>query len=368
MEIEVEQSKLAKALGVVSRVTAGARATLPILNNVLIRVYKNKATLTATNLDMAVVDYLPTSSTKDGVITVPAKLLAEFVSNLPKGVVKIKVNKDKVETSLGKYKSVMNGTPADDFPELPEIDEKKAVIFKMGVDEFKAGMAQVLVASSNDMTRPALTGIYFNTFDGDLYIAGTDGYRMTDRKFIEKVKSEVAAIVPNGAISEVMRSLSEEMDEIEILFNETQVRFRLGEIEITSNLINGSFPDYRHIMPKSSEVVVKLPREELLRVAKLSSLFAREANGTIKCKSDPEAGTFTVSSMASEFGENDSEIEVKCDKAGKATLHARYLIDALNVLEEDEILFGFSSNGLSPIRLTNAKSDKYEHVIMPLNI
>ncbi len=366
MEIEVEQSKLAKALSVVSRVTAGARTTLPILNNVLIRVYKNKATLTAMNLDMAVVDFLPTSSTKDGVITVPAKLLAEFVSNLPKGVVKISVSDNKVVTSLGKYKSVMNGTPADDFPELPELDEKKAVIFKMGVDEFKAGLSQVLIAASNDLTRPALTGIYFNTYDGDLYVAGTDGYRLTERRFIEKVKSEVAAIVPTSSIAEVMRSLSDEMEEIEILFDETQVRFRLGEIEVTSNLISGSYPDYRQLIPKDSEVVVKLPRAELMRVAKLAALFARETGGTINCKSNPDAGTFSVSSMANEFGENDSEIEVKCDKAGKVALNSRYLIDVLNVLDEDELLFGFSTNGMSPIVLRNAKSDKYVHVIMPL--
>lgn len=366
MELEVEQSKLAKALNVVSRIAGGGRAKLPILNNVMIRVDKNRATLTAMNLDMAVVDFIPTSSVKDGAITVPAKLLAEFVSNLPKGVVKISVSGNKVTTTLGKYKSMINGVAADDFPELPEIDEKKAVIFKMGVDDFKAGLSQVMIATSNVLTRPALTGIYFNTYDGDLYVTGADGYRLAERKFIKKVKSEVAAIVPAGAIAEVMRSLTDDMEEIEILFDETQVRFRLGEIELTSNLLDTSYPDYRSLIPTGMDIVLKLPREDLLRVTKLAALFSRESSGVVVCEAK-DSGVFSVSSVANEFGENDSEIEVKCDKNGKVLLNARYLIDALNAIDDDELVFEFFGNKIGKTVLKSAKSDDYQHIIMPLD-
>ena len=118
MEIEVESTKLAKALSIVSRIAVNGKATLPILNNVLIRVDSNKVSLTTTNLDMAIVDYLPVSSSKDGVVTVPARLLAEFVGNLPKGAtVKISASGTKVTTESGKYSSLLNGAVADDFPE-----------------------------------------------------------------------------------------------------------------------------------------------------------------------------------------------------------------------------------------------------------
>ena len=235
MEIKILQEKLAKALNTVSRVAAGSRATLPILSNVLIRVDDNKVTLTTTNLDMAVVSYLPASQSKNGVITVPARLMAEFVGNLPRGeVVEIGANNDKVTIKAGGYTSTINGASAEDFPELPEIDEAKAVKFQMGVEEFKEGLSQVMIAASNDTTRPALTGVYFNTFEGSLYLAATDGYRLAERKFIDKVSSEVMAIVPAVSLQEVLRSLSDDVTEIELLFDETQVRFRLGEIEITS--------------------------------------------------------------------------------------------------------------------------------------
>lgn len=364
MEIEVEQAKLAKALNAVSRVAAGARATLPVLNNVLIKVTKKQATLTTTNLDMGVVDYLPTSKAVDGVVTVPARLLAEFVSNLPKGVVKISVKGEKVTVESGQYSSVLNATPADDFPELPAIDEKKAVKFKMSVEEFKAGLGQVMVAASNDLTRPALTGVYFNTYKKALYIAATDGYRLADRKFISKVTSEVKAIVPVSSLAEVLRSINEEMEEIEILFDDAQVVFRLGEIEITSKLIDGSFPNYRELIPEQNDTNLSVQREELMRVTKLAALFAREVGGSIVCEAK-KSGSLMVSSVANEFGENASEITTKVDKAGKVMLNSRFLIDALNVLGETEVEIGFSG-ALAPVKIKVAGESDYTHIIMPL--
>jgi len=366
MELEVESGKLARALSVVSRVAGGGKATLPILNNVLIRVDEGKVSLTTTNLDMAVVDYLPVSKSKDGVITVPARLLAEFVSNLPKGeVVKISTEKMKVMVEAKGYKSTLNGVQADDFPELPEIDEEKAVKYKMGVDEFKAGVGQVSVASSNDLTRPALTGVYFNTFEGALYIAATDGYRLAERKFIEKVESEVKAIVPSSSLSEAIRSATGEEEEVEILFDETQVRFRLGEVEIISKLIDASFPDYRQLIPKEFEAEIIVPRNELTRVTKLAALFAREVGGSIVLEAKTSTGTFSVASVANEFGENSSEIETEVTKDERVTLNSRFLIDVLNVVDEEKVKLGFSGK-LSPIVVKNEKSENYTHIIMPL--
>lgn len=368
MEIEVSQEKLSRAMAIVSRVAVGAKATLPILTNVLIKADKEKVSLTTTNLDMAIVDYIPVISATDGAITVPARLLAEFAQNLPKGEkIKISAEDAKIKVSAGRYSSVINGAAADDFPELPEIDEKKAVIFKMGVDEFRAGISQVIVAASGDTTRPALTGIYFNTADGALYVAGTDGYRLAEREFIPKVSSEVQAIVPTSSLQEVLRSISEGMEEIELLFDDTQVRFRLGEIEITSKLIDGTYPDYRQLIPKDNEVVVEVDREELTRIARMAALFARESNRAIVCEASAKKKALIVSSISNEVGENTSEIEVKVDKDAKVKLDSRYLMDALNVLEEEKVLFEMSK-AVAPVLLKNAKSKKYRHLIMPLNI
>jgi DNA polymerase-3 subunit beta len=315
---------------------------------------------------MAVVDYLPVSNAKDGVVTVPAKLLAEFVSNLPRGeVIKVSANDTKVTISAGKYTSMVNGTLADDFPELPEINESDAVMFKLSVDDFKAAVNQVIIASSNDLTRPALTGVCFNTIDGELAIAATDGYRLAERKLVNKVESEVSAIVPTNSLQEVMRSISDDMDEVEISFSDDLVRFRLGEVEIISKLIDASFPDYRKLIPKDNDIVVTLKRDELMRVVKLAALFAKGVGGSIICEAH-ENGIFSVKSVANEFGENDSEIETDVDKNGKITLNSRFLIDALNALEENEIVFNFADR-IAPVVLENKKNKNYTHIVMPLN-
>ena len=367
MKITVTQDKLSKALNTVSRVAVG-KVTLPILNNVLMRVDNKKVSLVTTNLDMAVSDFLPVSSSEDGVVTVPAKLLAEFVSNLPHGEkVTIESKDNKVTISAGNYDSTINGSSADDFPELPEISDKSAVSLKMNIDEFKSAITSVIIAASNDLTRPAFTGVFFSTDENQkLVIVATDGYRLTKKDLPHKLKSEVKCIVPAPSLQEVLRSITDDMDEIELTFSEDLVRFRLGEVEIISKLIDAAYPDYRQLIPKQSEITVSLDRDELIRVTRLASLFSRATNGSIVCET-VQPDTFSVHSIANEYGENDSKISAtispKTDQ--KVNLNSRFLLDALNSLSESKITFSFSA-GITPVILKNAKDTSYTHIIMPL--
>ena len=366
MEVEILQEKIAKALNIVSRVASSIKTSLPVLNNVFIRVDNNQVSLTATNLEIATVNYVPAKVVKNGVITVPAKLLTEFVSNLPKGKnIKLKVKDNKLTIISDQYKSTINGTSADDFPELPQIEEKKAVILKIGVDDFKSAVGEVVVASSNDTTRPALTGVYFNTYNNALYIASTDGYRLAEKRLINKVESDIKIIVPATSLQEVIRSLSDDIEEIEILFDEAQVRFRLGEIEITSKLIDGNFPDYRQLIPKKVDIEATLDKNELMRVVKLAALFAKEVGGSIICETNISKKSLKISSVANEYGENSSEIKAEVSEDGKVTINSRFLIDAINAIEDEELVFGFSSK-LAPVTIKNIKKDGYLHIIMPL--
>ncbi len=244
-------------------------------------------------------------------------------------------------------------------------DEKKAVTFKVGVDDFKASVGEVVVASSNDTTRPALTGVFFNTYEGSLYIAATDGYRLAEKRFIEKVVSEVRTIVPTSSLQEVLRSITDEVEEIEILLDDSQVRFRLGEIEITSRVIDGNFPDYRQLIPKKTDVVLEVKREELQRMTKMAALFARESGGSVVCETDASEGKFFVSAVASELGENSSFIETEVSGDGKVVLNSRFLMDALQAVSEDGLSFGFSGK-LAPVVIRNVKNKDYTHIIMPL--
>lgn len=374
MEIEVLCEKLSKALNNVSRI-ANSKVTLPVLNNVLIKVKDKKVSLTTTNLDMAIIDFLPVSSSKDGAITVPAKLLADFVSNLPKTEqIKISTKDNKATVSTGKYSSIINGTPADDFPELPEIDEKKAVVFKIATDEFKNSVGQVIIASANDFNRPALTGVHFYTSDKSLFIVATDGYRVAKKKLIRDVKSEIKITIPASSLQEVIRSINDDMEEIEISFNDDLIRFRLGEIEIISKIIDAEYPNIDSLIPKTSEINLEVDREELIRVAKLASLFARHAtNDVITCESK-SPDIFSVHSIANEFGENDSKLDTKVNQDGKISITSKYFIDAINAVSTPIISISFT-NITDQVNLINApmiikeqNSDDYIHILMPVSV
>ena len=359
MEIKVNQSKLRKALSVVSRVASSGRNAMPILTNVLLEVSKNQLILTATNLELAIVENIGVEVIKEGKITVPARLLADFVANLPKNEdVIIKEKDGKLLVNAGRYKSTINTMNAEDFPELPDIDEKSSVIYRIEKEKFQKSISQVLVAVSNDMTRPILTGVFFNTSGDSLYVAATDGYRLVDKKILDKVESEVKAVIPAPALQEA--------EEIEILFAETQVRFRLDEIEITSKLIDGSYPDYKQLIPKDTEINLILDKIALERMTRVAALFAQNSSGSIICEAIKDENKFRVSAVASEVGENNSDIDIKdIEKDGKVILNSRFLLDALNSTEEKNIEFCFSGN-LSPVVIRGENNDKYVHIIMPL--
>ena len=374
MEIEVTVNKLSKALNNVSRI-ATVKAALPVLNNVLIKVEDKKVSLITTNLDMAMIDFLPVSNSKNGVITIPAKLLAEFISNLPKKEnVKITAKDSKITISSGKYSSIINGASADDFPELPEINEEKAVVFKMGTEEFKSSIGQVIVAASSDLNRPALTGVHFYTSNSSLFAVATDGYRLARKKIIKNVKSEIKVTIPAPSLQEVIRSLSDDMEEIEISFNDDLIRFRLGELEIISKIIDAEYPNADNFIPKNPKINLEIDKDELTRVTKLAALFARHTtNDVITCEAK-KPDTFSVRSIANEYGENDSNLETNVNEDGKISITSRYLLDALNVITSPKVSISFTNNteGLgvidSAMVIKELNSDDYIHTLMPVNV
>lgn len=364
MELSVTQENFARALSATTRV-ASTKTQLPILSNILIRTDGNRLLVAATNLEMATTQYIGAKIIKPGAITIPAKLISEFVSSLPKEVVQIKVVGENMHLTCGKYKSVINGVIADDFPELPTINEENSVTYTINVEEFKQAVSQTIITASSDSTRPILTGVYWYSFEGWVYLAATDGYRLSERRLV-KTTSDVSAIIPATTLQEVLRTLTDDVETVDVLFDETQVRFRCNESEIISRLIDGNFPDYRQLIPKKSDTVATMNKQEFVRVTKVAGLFARESGGSVTVTMDAEAKTVSLHSIASELGENTSELDADVTENGQITLNSRYLSEALAVIDAEEITCSFSGK-LSPCILKSTQKDtNYYHVIMPL--
>ena len=364
MELTVTQENFAKALSAVGRV-ASTKTQLPILSNILLRTDGNRLLVAATNLEIATTQYIGAKIVKPGAITVPARLITDFVSSLPKGTIELKIVGENIHIKSGKYQSIINGVIADDFPELPTINEKNSVTYSINTEEFKQAVSQTIITTSSDATRPILTGVYWHSHEGWIYLAATDGYRLSERRLVE-TKSEIAAIIPTQTLQEVLRTITDDPETIDILFDETQVRFRINEAEVISRLIDGNFPDYRQLIPATSDIVAIMDKTEFSRVTKIAGLFARESGGSVTVTVDSEKQSVSLHSIASELGENTSELDAKVTGDGQTTLNSRYLTEALGVVDATTISFSFSGK-LSPIIIkSTAKDTNYYHVIMPL--
>ena len=365
MELTLTQENFSRALSAVGRV-ASTKTQLPILSNILLRTDGNRLLVAATNLEIATTQYIGAKIVKPGAITVPARLISEFVSSLPKGNIELKVVGENIHISSGKYKSIINGVIADDFPELPTINEQNSVTYSINTEEFKQAVSQTIITASSDSTRPVLTGVYWHSHEGWIYLAATDGYRLSERRLVE-TQSEVAAIIPTQTLQEVLRTIVDDTDPVDVLFDESQVRFRINEAEVISRLVDGNFPDYRQLIPAKSEISAVMNKSEFSRVNKIAGLFARESGGSVTVTVDSDAKTVSLHSIASEFGENTSELDADImGEGGQVTLNSRYLTEALGVLDAETISFSFSGKLSPTILKSTAKDTNYYHVIMPL--
>ena len=362
MKLVVTQENLSKALQVVGRVASG-KTPLPILNNILFRTDKNRLLLAATNLEIAITQHIGGKIEQEGAVTVPARLMSEFMSSLPKGNVTLVAEGAQLHISSGSYTSTIHGIQPDEFPALPEIIEQQSIVIPSAV--LKRGIQQTVLVTSNDDTRPAITGVYCHTFEGQLYFAATDGYRLAER-LLGPSDQTISAIIPAQTLQDVLRIMNDDIAEVKFIFDDNQVRVLLDEVEITSRLIDGTFPDYRQLIPKQSDIAVTIEKDEFGRITKVASLFARESGGSITLKADNQDQKLSIHSVASQLGENTSEAAAKVTADGQVTLNSRYLLEALSCIDGQTVTFNFSGK-LSPCVLSVAEgSPAYKHIIMPL--
>jgi DNA polymerase-3 subunit beta len=361
MKLQVTQENLNRALSSVARV-ANSRGTLPILANVLIRTSKNRLSLSATNLDIAITHYIGAKVSEEGSITVPARLMQDFVSSLPAEIIELELEETKLRVSTKQYKSVVNGIVADDFPVMPAMAD--GVTWKINSGLFKKALQQVVFAASNDETRPILTGVLLKTVDGKLSMAATDSYRLAEKQLGSQAK-DINLLIPASALQDLLRVIGDDNEDIKVKHDEQQVLFQVGDIELVTRQVDGSYPDYNKLIPKSFTTSASLKRADLVSVTKVSSLFARESAGSVTIAIDESSQQLSIRSVASQLGENTATANAKIKGSGSITLNSRYLLDALGVMGGENVEFSFNGK-LEPTMLSDSAESDYKHIIMPL--
>jgi DNA polymerase-3 subunit beta len=361
MKLQVTQENLAKALGTVARV-ANTRNTLPILANVLLKTDKNRLSIAATNLDIAITHHIGSKIEKDGAITVPARLMQDFVSSLPDSILNLELTDNKLHITTNQYQSTINGVAADDFPIMPAISGGTS--WKLPARDFKKTLSQVVFAASSDDARPVLTGVYFHSAAGEVVAVATDSYRLAENK-LGKNKAAVNFLVPSTAAADLLRIIDDGDKEVSVTHDDQQVLFQVGDVTLVARLIEGNYPDYRKLIPAKFATTAKLQKADFINIAKVSSLFARESAGSITIKVDKSAKEVSINAVASQLGENTAKATAAVVGSGEVTLNSRYLIDALNAFVGDEIEFCFNGK-LEPCILRSSSDPSYLHLIMPL--
>ncbi len=361
MDLQVTQENLNKALGNVARVASG-RSTLPILSNVLLQTQDNRLRISATNLDIAISQHVGTKIAEGGSLTVPARLFQDFINNLPKTTIHLKQEDHKLHITADSYKSTINGTPVDEYPVMPAIQDGES--FSVPAPKLKKALQQVIFAASSDEARPVLTAVYIHTSNGQLYLAATDSYRLAEKR-VAPLKQEVSLLVPGSAMHDLLRITGDQDNDVEVTYDEQQVRFVVGEVELIARLIEGTYPDYRKLIPAAFAVTATVPRDELVTITKISGLFSRENAGSITVETSEKDKNLSVKSVASQVGENEATAQGEVTGSGDITLNSRYMLEGLQALEGDQVSFCFNGK-LEAIILKNQKVDDYVHIVMPL--
>ncbi len=375
MRVSCLQDNLSRGLGIVRR-AVGTRSTLPVLSNVLMASDNGRLRIAATNLDMGITVWIGASVEEDGAITVPARTLNDLVNTLsPERVdMDVDVRTTALHMACGAMTANIKGIDAEEFPIMPEPGDEDDVL-AIPADLLKETINMVAFAAARDDSRPILTGVSISFAEGRLTMAAADGFRLSvrDVEVDGDFMGTFSLVVPARTLNE-LASISGDDDEMVYLVlpqERSQVLFHMTNVDVASQLIEGTFPDYNQIIPREIPTRTIVDKHELLRACKRAEIFAREANYTVRVSIEPQdgaAGVLRISAQASETGENEGVVTATIEGEGmEIAFNVRYMLDVLNQIHQDTILIGTSRSD-KPGVIRPVGDESFTHVIMPMHI
>jgi DNA polymerase-3 subunit beta len=365
----VTQENLARGLQVVSRAVS-AKSTLAVLNNVLLRTEDGGLKLTASNLEIGLSYWVPGKIEAEGAVTVPARLLTDIVVGLPPmDSVSLELQaQDTLHITAGRFETHVKGMDAEEFPaSMPAPGERPTT--RISQNTLRVALSEVTFAAATDEARPILTGVLSRMDGNQLTLAAADNYRIAVKTIaILDPVAETTIVVPARSLHELSRVLSESDESVDVVLvqSRNQVLFHMAGVDLVSRLIDGQFPNYQQVLPKSHTTKATVDREQLLQAVRLASLIASSSANIVKLHISKETETGLTVSAAADIGDNRSDVEAQVEGDGTTiAFNARYLIDVLTNVAAEQ--FSIELNGpLSPGVLRPVGDSQYVHVVMPV--
>ncbi len=367
MKIECVQEKLKIAIGYAEKI-AGKHMTLPVLSCLLIDASsKNNLIIKATNLDLGIEISIPAKIDEIGVVAVPAQIINSFVGGVirdEKGVSLI-MEQSNLKVTTSHSSGVIKTMPADDFPSIPRISDENN--FYINGSDFVKGLKSVAYSSSISSIKPELSSVYIYCEDEFVVFVATDSFRLAEKRIkIKKSKDFGQILIPFKNIPEIIRILELINDEVEVNLNKNQISFNYKGIYLVSRVIDGVFPDYKQIIPKTNTTEITLLKQDLISALKLSNIFSDKFN-QINFKIDSINKKCEIKTKNSDIGENTTVLEASISGDGiEINFNYKYIIDCFQSIDSDSVTLYFG--GLNrPMVISPVSDNSFRYLVMPMN-
>ncbi len=375
MRVSVRQENLAKGLSIVGKAVEN-RPTLPVLSNILLSTEDARLKLAAMDmsLGMSITCWIGAKVDQPGAITLPSRTLADLVNNLSPERVDLLLDKatQTINVRCGATVSNIKGIDASEFPLIPENTQGDVVVSGQVLKEM---ISQTVFAAAKEDNRPILTGVY-TEFNGNMMtMAAADGYRLAVRttEIEQRFDKKVFLVIPARALAEVARIISDEDEEVSITLpgERDLVLFHMKNTNVSSQLLEGKFPDFGAIIPRSYNTSSVVYTSDLLRACKRAEIFARDAAGSAQLivkppKGPGEPGEVVLVGKSSERGDNTGMIDASVEgEPLETSFNVKYLIDALNVISDERVVLQ-SSGSANPGVLRPENRDDFVYIVMPM--
>ena len=372
MKFTCTKENLLKGLQLVIGITTKP-GNLPILSNINIEAEESGVRLISTNLEIGITAYVRAKVSEPGSFTVPAKTMGDFVGLIRQEHIDISLIKNQLLIASGTSSTKIKGVSSEEFPVIPDIEEGDA--YTIDAETFRQGMSDIVFAAAKNEIRPELSGVYFGFFTESrpgLTLAATDSYRLAEKTItVSQGDTSCVCIVPAKTIAEFIRLIGlhppsgQKETQVRLWVSENQVAIRYNECEITSRVIEGTYPDYTQIIPTKFTTVATVPCDLLQNGIKAASLFTNTGVNAVSLVINPDSSKVNISSLSAQTGEHTTEIEASVvGEASNILLNHKYVLDGLSHLGGD---IEFQMNGPeSPSVLRKSGEGDYGYIVMPI--
>ena len=367
LKITIDQVQLLKALAHTQSIVE-RRQTIPVLSNVLIETNPNGISLKATDNEIEIAEIVPAEVEEEGAITIPAHKLYDIVRRLPDGSqlsLSASDTTGQVTLACGRSRFALASLPADGFPTMAK--EEAPFTFQLSSADLAEMISKTGFAVSVEETRYNLNGIYLHQKENFLVAVATDGHRLafTQRALPEGAKDMPGIIIPRKTIGEITKLLGENADNVEISLSANQIRFKVGKVELSSRLIDGTYPEYEKVIPANNDKKMVADTKTLATVVERVSVVSEKSRG-IKLAIQPNL--LQVNAAATDEGSAEDELDITYeDAATDIGFNFRYLLDILAQIKGVQVQMLFEDS-VSPVILQDTNDANTLYVLMPMRV